>query len=47
LWSPKYRTSIEAPNNAKLAGLAEHTHKARINSINLLSYTTNVKEVNV
>jgi hypothetical protein len=47
LWSPKYRTFTEASNNAKLAGLAEHTYKEGINSINFLSYTTNVKEVNV
>jgi len=47
LWSPKYRTSIEASNNAQLAGLAEHTYKEGIHSINFLSYTTNIKEVNV
>jgi len=47
LWSPKYRTSIETSNNATLTGLAEHTYKEGINSINFLSYTTNVKEVNV
>jgi hypothetical protein len=47
LWSPKYRTSIEASNNAKIAKLAEHTYKERIHSINFLSYTTDVKEVNV
>jgi hypothetical protein len=40
-------TSTEASNNTKLAGLAEHTHEERINSMNFLSYTTNVKEVHL